>query len=182
MKKSELREYWESYGGKKVKYTAFYERVKRAWFTKEKAIKPVSKFLKTKKLLKCAILEFWRECTKCHQIKPWDLFTKDKNSKMWYTPSCSECRNKIKQEKRKKEPSNYEKDYKAEFRKTERWIKQTKLDTIYYRDPVIKKNREILKKIKWVQYLKSISKQSKFEYFVNKWYSKEELKFIYNIK
>lgn len=29
--------------------------------------------------------------------------------------------------------------------------------------------------------LKSIAKQNKFEYFVNKWYSKEELKFIYNI-
>ena len=52
MRKSELREYWENYQGKKVKYTAFYERVKRAWFTKEKAIKPVSKFLKTKKLPK----------------------------------------------------------------------------------------------------------------------------------
>ena len=181
MKKSELKIYWEQYTWKKVKYTAFYERVKRAWFTKEKAIKPVSKFLKTKKLLKCAILEYWRECTKCHKIKPWNLFAKDKNNKMWYTPSCLECRNKIKQEYRKTNNVNYEKDYKAEFRKTERWIKQTKLDTIYYNDPVIKKNREILKNIKWVAYLKSIAKQSKFEYFMNKWYSKEELKFIYNI-
>ena len=42
-------------------------------------------------------MEKWRVCSKCKIFKVWDLFSKDKNKKLWYTSNCKECRNKYKE-------------------------------------------------------------------------------------
>lgn len=96
---------------------------------------------------------------------------------------CKDCMKEIKSEYRSKlKVREMEKKYKKNFRKTDIWKFRTKLDNLYYTNPVIKKNREILKKTGSKFLTREESLKSKLSFLMNKWFSEEFLEKIYNKK
>jgi len=116
VKRSELLMRYRNYKKEKCKQSVFIARVTRYWYSKTKAIR-LWDCRDWKHLLKSEIKEDWRVCVRCWQFKPWDLFSKDKQFRMWYTSDCKECRNKIHQEHRNKDHHSKDHEYKIRKRK-----------------------------------------------------------------
>lgn len=167
MKYWEIIKYYRSYEWKKTNLANFYQRINKFWLTKEEAIKPLHRHIKTKFTID------WRICTQCWVKKLWSDFAKDKTWLNKRSPNCLECRNKNKIEYRKsKEVNEKEKEYKRLRRLKNPMI--TKLDNIYYCNPTIKNNRKIIWKVNRKQAF-----ETKIQFLQNLWYEINYLLTIY---
>lgn len=122
-----------------------------------------------------------RECTRCHKVKAYKGFAKWAGWPNGYTCDCLECRAKVKRERRaawkdKETEAKYRKKYKS--RDTQKLIE--KLDNIYYCDPIIKRNREIIAKVKKINRNEAV--ESKIEWLLSKGYPRELLERVYKFK
>jgi len=104
------------------------------------------------------ITDKWRECSVCWVYKPWSEFFRNVcNNQNRHSTRCKECYNKKIIEKiQENQIYNIE-----------------ELNIIYYSDPVIINNIKILN---WVE---KNSIESKYYFFLNKWYEKKFLKLIF---
>lgn len=116
-----------------------------------------------KKVLK--IKEYWRQCTHCLEFKSYKFFQKNRTIKTWYKPICKECM--------KTKP--YNKTYKV--KDPERKKLRQKLDDLYYKNPQIKKNRQILKTAE-IYTIQNATK-NKVERLLKKWYDRNLLVDLY---
>lgn len=167
-------EYWESYMWRKAKkWSIIFQRLER-WENIKQAIRPEKHT--TRKITHEA-----QECAKCWGYKLNKHFSKNIRAKNWLMNKCKECMKKIKLKYRAKlRVREMERNYKKEFRKTDIWKFRTKLDNLYYTNPIIKKNREILKNVGSKFLTREESLKSKLSFLISKWFSEEFLEKIYN--
>ena len=173
-KYKEQREYYDSYKYKKCPYPLFRARFVK-WVPLDQSIRHLSLRIKSDR-----VNETGRECTKCKEFKHWVFFSKMSNGLNGHSTDCLDCRNlKHRKERMNKDLQEKEKQYKRDKRSTEEWKTKTFFDNIYYQDPRILKNREILKSVKW-NIDKTESVKSKIEWLVNKWYDSKLISKLYN--
>lgn len=171
--KDELN-FYNSYSWEKVSRLLFSARL-RKWIPMERAINPKSLRIKSNR-----INVAWRECTDCKKYKYWNEFAKDLRWYMEHSPNCLDCRNK--RHKKLRENEEYhekEKQYKRDLRKTERWILNKDFDNLFYSNPQIKKNREIIKTVRKISKKESV--EWKIKWLLNRWIEKEKLCLAYNL-
>ena len=169
----EQRAFYDSYKYKKCLYPLFRARFVK-WIPIKEAISPLNLKVKAKR---CN--EDGRQCNRCWVFKHWTLFSKMSNWINGRSPDCLDCRNiKHRKERENKALQKQEKEYKRIRRANEEWKTKTFLDNLYYQDPRILKNREILKSISKIDRKKSL--ESKIDWLINKGYNPEILQKIYN--
>ena len=167
--------FYKEYTWKKVIYRRFKYRVDR-WYSYEESIKIWY-------IHKTEVFSDGRVCTKCWEYKHWIHFKKKGKGYKGYRADCIICQRLVIDTRRNKEEVklklyNYQKEYRKDKGKL-----QYELDSIYYRDKTLKKNREIKKEVGWlkIRNMKEI-KLDKYYYFLNKGYDDKFLKKLYWIK
>lgn len=167
--------FYKEYTWKKVVYRIFKYRVDR-WEEFNQAIK-------VRTLHKTKVSSDGRECTKCWKEKLWIHFKKKGKGYKGYRADCIICQRLVIDARRKKEEVklklyNYQKEYRADKGKL-----KYELDSIYYRDKNIKKNKEIRKGVGSLKIrdMKEI-RVDKYYYFLNKGYDDKFLRKLYWIK
>jgi len=167
---------YQNYTWPKCPYYTYYQRIRKG-FDFETSINPKSMQFKWK------ITEQWRVCSRCWKFKVWGEFNKDKTWTNHKVPYCKDCWIKYKAIFRSNEENKKrENEHKKEYRATERWKLIIKLDNIYYNDPQILNNRQILKKFHKPAELRKKANEDKFFYFLNKGYDEKLLIDLYKFK
>lgn len=169
----EKAKYWHEYPGNKCRLDRYYLRLSR-WIPREEAILQKSMRFHT------TVTMTGRVCTSCEKMLPWMDFSVDKSPQATHgrTTQCKECRNIAKKKRRMDtEYREVEKEWKRNFRQSEKWRLAKEFDNKYYTDKQIKKNREIIQQVRPIT--REEARIAKIQYFFYRWVPVETLKKAY---